>query len=186
MNSNRSGRRTVSSRPWIANHQTSQAPQARKILAVIVHPPVSTVRCSSPCQPQTGRIAPWFFARFGYLALLHPIAVFFTSYPESTPHERTTRKTYSPSRYLRTHIRCQDHVVDRMCSVVTRGELGLQPADQPKGSVFFLGPTGVGKTELTKQIAKFIFGVILHGVLQQGKCRLSAHCGRGLSGNLRV
>ena len=93
-----------------------------------------------------------------------------------------TEKLRALRDYLRTHIRGQDHVVDRMCSVVTRGELGLQPADQPKGSVLFLGPTGVGKTELTKQIAKFIFGV----VLQQGKCRLSAHCGRGLSGNLRV
>ena len=60
--------------------------------------------------------------------------------------------------YLRTHIRGQDHVIDRMCSVVTRAELGLHPGDQPKASVLFLGPTGVGKTELTKQIAKFIFG----------------------------
>jgi ATP-dependent Clp protease ATP-binding subunit ClpA len=69
-----------------------------------------------------------------------------------------TEKLKALRDYLRTHIRGQDHVVDRMCSVVTRGELGLQPADQPKGSVLFLGPTGVGKTELTKQIAKFIFG----------------------------
>jgi ATP-dependent Clp protease ATP-binding subunit ClpA len=45
-----------------------------------------------------------------------------------------------------------------MCSVVTRAELGLHPGDQPKASVLFLGPTGVGKTELTKHIAKFIFG----------------------------
>jgi ATP-dependent Clp protease ATP-binding subunit ClpC len=55
--------------------------------------------------------------------------------------------------YLRTHIRGQDHVIARMCSVVTRAELRLHPADQPKTSVLFLGPTGVGKTELTKHIA---------------------------------
>ena len=62
------------------------------------------------------------------------------------------------NEHLRTHIRGQDHVIDRMCSVVTRAELGLHAPGAPKGSVLFLGPTGVGKTELTKQIAKFIFG----------------------------
>ena len=60
--------------------------------------------------------------------------------------------------HLREHIRGQDHVVDRMASIVSRAELGLHPPGEPKASVLFLGPTGVGKTELTKQIAKYVFG----------------------------
>ena len=67
-------------------------------------------------------------------------------------------KLNSLGDYLRENIRGQDHVIDRMCSVVTRAELGLHPAGLPKASVLFLGPTGVGKTELTKQIAQFIYG----------------------------
>ena len=67
-------------------------------------------------------------------------------------------KLNSLGEHLRENIRGQDHVIDRMASVVTRAELGLNPPGLPKASVLFLGPTGVGKTELTKQIAKFVFG----------------------------
>ena len=67
-------------------------------------------------------------------------------------------KLNSLGDYLRRHIRGQDHVIERMVSVVTRAELGLQPSGQPKATVLFLGPTGCGKTELTKQLARFIFG----------------------------
>jgi ATP-dependent Clp protease ATP-binding subunit ClpA len=70
-------------------------------------------------------------------------------------------KLNSLGDYLRERIRGQDHVIERMVSVVKRGELGLYPEGEPKASVLFLGPTGVGKTELTKQITKFIFGAEL-------------------------
>ena len=72
--------------------------------------------------------------------------------------QQLIQKLNALPHYLRSHIRGQDHVIDRMCSVVSRAELGLHPGHQPKASVLFIGPTGVGKTELSKHIANFIFG----------------------------
>ena len=60
--------------------------------------------------------------------------------------------------YLASKIRGQGHVIQRVCSVLERGELGLQPPDKPLGSFLFLGPTGVGKTELTLECSRYLFG----------------------------
>jgi len=60
--------------------------------------------------------------------------------------------------YLSSKIRGQSHVIPRVCSVLERGELGLQPPDKPLGSFLFLGPTGVGKTELTLECSRYLFG----------------------------
>ncbi len=47
----------------------------------------------------------------------------------------------------------------RTCSrVLARFKAGIDDPDKPVGSLFFVGPTGVGKTELSKQIARFLFG----------------------------
>lgn len=60
--------------------------------------------------------------------------------------------------YLSSKIKGQDHVITRICSVLERGELGLQPPDEPLGSMLFLGPTGVGKTETTLEFSRYLFG----------------------------
>jgi ATP-dependent Clp protease ATP-binding subunit ClpB len=63
-------------------------------------------------------------------------------------------------RRLRAHleekIRGQTHVMDRVASVLTRGELGLAHPGRPKGSFLFVGPTGVGKTELTNVFTGYL------------------------------
>ena len=60
-------------------------------------------------------------------------------------------------RHLEANIRGQEHVMERVSSVLTRGELGLAHPARPKGSFLFVGPTGVGKTELTNVFTAYLF-----------------------------
>ena len=59
---------------------------------------------------------------------------------------------------LSQRIRGQAHVIPRVVSVLQRGELGLTKPTRPRGSFMFLGPTGVGKTEITLAFTEFLFG----------------------------
>ena len=60
--------------------------------------------------------------------------------------------------YLFSKIKGQGHVISRVCSVLERGQFGLQPTGKPLGSFLFLGPTGVGKTQLTLEFSRYLFG----------------------------
>ena len=52
----------------------------------------------------------------------------------------------------------QDEACSSAARVLTRLKAGLNDPDRPIGSLFFVGPTGVGKTELAKQLARYMFG----------------------------
>ena len=58
---------------------------------------------------------------------------------------------------LREHVRGQDEALTAVANAVRMQRAGLNGENRPLGSFFFLGPTGVGKTELCKQIANFLF-----------------------------
>lgn len=58
---------------------------------------------------------------------------------------------------LRTRVIGQDEAVVAVSNAVRRARAGLQDPNRPIGSFLFLGPTGVGKTELTKALAEFLF-----------------------------
>lgn len=59
---------------------------------------------------------------------------------------------------LRKNIIGQEEAIQVISKAVRRGRSGLKDPHRPIGSFIFLGPTGVGKTELTKALARFLFG----------------------------
>ena len=58
---------------------------------------------------------------------------------------------------LKTRVVGQDEALTAVANAVRRARAGLQDPNRPIGSFLFLGPTGVGKTELTKALAEFLF-----------------------------
>src|SRR5439155_4460864 len=58
---------------------------------------------------------------------------------------------------LRRRVIGQDEAVVAVSNAIRRARAGLQDPNRPIGSFLFLGPTGVGKTELTKALAEFLF-----------------------------
>ncbi len=59
---------------------------------------------------------------------------------------------------LKQRVVGQDHAVKKVLDAVFEARSGLNKKGQPMGSFFFLGPTGTGKTELSKALAAFLFG----------------------------
>jgi len=66
-------------------------------------------------------------------------------------------KLLAMEQKLRTRVVGQDEALRAVADAVRRSRAGLQDPGRPIGSFLFLGPTGVGKTELTKALAEFLF-----------------------------
>lgn len=72
--------------------------------------------------------------------------------------EKETERIKNINQTLKRSIIGQDSAVDSISRAVKRSKLGLKDPKRPIGSFLFLGPTGVGKSELAKQLALFLFG----------------------------
>ena len=66
-------------------------------------------------------------------------------------------KLLTMERFINTQVIGQSHAIREVVNAVQRARAGLQDPSQPIGSFLFLGPTGVGKTELSKVLATFLF-----------------------------
>ncbi len=59
---------------------------------------------------------------------------------------------------LKSKVIAQDTAIDKLVSAIQRSRVGLKDPNRPIGTFMFLGPTGVGKTYLAKQLAEYMFG----------------------------
>lgn len=81
----------------------------------------------------------------------------WTGVPVSRLLEGEIQKLLSLDKELHRRVIGQDEAVEAVSEAVIRARSGLKDANRPIGSFIFLGPTGVGKTELAKALAEFLF-----------------------------
>ena len=81
----------------------------------------------------------------------------WTGVPTSKMLEGEREKLLKMEDHLEARVVGQEEAVHALANAVRRARAGLNDEKQPLGSFLFLGPTGVGKTELTKAIAEFLF-----------------------------
>jgi ATP-dependent Clp protease ATP-binding subunit ClpB len=81
----------------------------------------------------------------------------WTHIPVSKLMEGEKEKLLHMGDFLHKRLIGQNEAVDAVCNAIKRSRAGLSDPNKPIGSFLFLGPTGVGKTELTKALAEFMF-----------------------------
>ncbi len=81
----------------------------------------------------------------------------WTGIPVSKMLEGEVRKLVSMEDRLRQRVVGQDEALQRVSNAIRRSRAGLSDPRKPIGSFIFLGPTGVGKTELARALAEFLF-----------------------------
>jgi ATP-dependent Clp protease ATP-binding subunit ClpB len=81
----------------------------------------------------------------------------WTGIPVSKMLEGEVKKLISMEERLRQRVIGQDIALERVANAIRRSRAGLSDPRRPIGSFIFLGPTGVGKTELARALAEFLF-----------------------------
>ncbi|MCR5650110.1 MAG: ATP-dependent Clp protease ATP-binding subunit [Lachnospiraceae bacterium] len=82
----------------------------------------------------------------------------WTKIPVSKLTEKENEKLMKLESILHKRVVGQDEAVSLVAKAIKRGRVGLKDPNRPVGSFLFLGPTGVGKTELSKALAEALFG----------------------------
>ncbi|NUN69372.1 MAG: ATP-dependent Clp protease ATP-binding subunit [Bacteroidetes bacterium] len=85
------------------------------------------------------------------------VVAMMTSIPVNKIAEGETQKLLKMDSALKNIIIGQDEAIEKLTKAIRRARSGLKDPKRPIGSFIFLGPTGVGKTELAKVLAKYLF-----------------------------
>ncbi|NID10808.1 ATP-dependent Clp protease ATP-binding subunit [Fibrivirga algicola] len=88
---------------------------------------------------------------------LAAVVAYKTGIPMGKVQEREKEKLLAMEDHLRQRVVGQDHALKALSDAILESRSGLQKAGQPIGTFFLLGPTGTGKTELSKSLADFLF-----------------------------
>ncbi|MFH2103015.1 MAG: ATP-dependent Clp protease ATP-binding subunit [Chloroflexota bacterium] len=86
------------------------------------------------------------------------VVAMWTGVPVMQMAQAESQRLLRMEEELRQHIVGQEEAIQSIAKAVRRARAGLKDPRRPIGSFIFLGPTGVGKTELTKALALFMFG----------------------------
>ncbi len=86
------------------------------------------------------------------------VVAMWTGVPVMQMAQAESERLLQMEEELKKAIIGQDEAIKAIAKAVRRGRAGLKDPRRPIGTFFFLGPTGVGKTELTKALATFMFG----------------------------
>ena len=81
-----------------------------------------------------------------------------TGIPVGELKEKEQTQLKNLAQDLKSHVIGQDEAIDEVAKAIRRNRVGLGKQSRPIGSFLFVGPTGVGKTELAKQLAYEMFG----------------------------
>lgn len=81
----------------------------------------------------------------------------WTGIPVSSLKESEREKVLRLPEILHERVVGQDEAVQKVCDAILRSRAGIQDPNRPLGSFLFLGPTGVGKTELSKALSQALF-----------------------------
>ncbi len=81
----------------------------------------------------------------------------WTGIPVSRMMETERQKLVSMEKELHKRVIGQDKALEAVANAIRRARAGIQDPKRPMGTFMFLGPTGVGKTELAKALAQFLF-----------------------------
>ncbi|MBS1514035.1 MAG: ATP-dependent Clp protease ATP-binding subunit [Bacteroidetes bacterium] len=85
------------------------------------------------------------------------VVAMMTGIPVNRIADGESEKLVKMEEALKKVVIGQDEAVEKISRAIRRARAGLKDPNRPIGSFVFLGPTGVGKTELAKQLAKFLF-----------------------------
>ncbi len=85
------------------------------------------------------------------------VIAMMTGIPVNRIAEGETAKLLKMADELKTQVIGQDEAVEHLAKAIRRARAGLKDPNRPIGSFMFLGPTGVGKTELAKALARYMF-----------------------------